>query len=187
MPVATHSILPNDFVRLDLHQATTIWPSAARAFKWRLPANTQAGSSFPSPHAHPMFPAGALIVWQLPLRPRLGHAKDVKDGPPKSSRFREVRRSGTGAAVRRRSTVATRRQDRFNPQMDVPKLRGCTFDGMDCLLSSWLLWAVWRRRRVQSEAPQGALVRDFSPTSFTSSTSTIIINQGQLFTASEGA
>ena len=82
-------------------------------------------------------------------------------GWPKSSRFEVARRSGTGAAVRRRSTVATRRQDRFNPQMDASKLRGCIFDGMDCLLSSGLLWAVWRRRRAQSEAPQGALVRDF--------------------------
>ena len=71
--------------------------------------------------------------------------------------------------------------------MDQPKQRGCTFDGMACLPSPWLLWAIRRCRRAESEAPQGALVRDFSRTSSTSSTSTILINEKQLFTVSKGA
>ena len=102
LPVATHSIIPNDFARLDLHQATTIRPSAVRAFKWRLPANTQTGSSFPSPHAHPMFPAGALIVWQLPLRPRSGHAKDGEGWASKVEAF-----SGEGDAVAQVQSAST--------------------------------------------------------------------------------
>ena len=111
----------------------------------------------------------------------------VLSGWPKSSRFSVVRHSGTGAAVRRRRPVAAHRQDRFNYRIDVPKLHSWTFDGMACLPSSWLLWAVRWRRRAQSEATQGALVRDFSRTSSTSSTSTIIISKAVIFAASEGA
>jgi hypothetical protein len=65
--------------------------------------------------------------------------------------------------------------------------RGCTFDAMAGIPSPWLLWAIRRLRLVQSEAAQGAVVRDFSRTTSTWSTSTIIINKAVLFAASEGA
>ena len=46
---------------------------------------------------------------------------------------------------------------------------------------------VLSRRRAQSEAAEGAVVRDFSRTTSTSSWSTIIVIAGQLFSASQGA
>ena len=71
--------------------------------------------------------------------------------------------------------------------MDRPKQRGCTFDGMACLPSPWLLWAIRRCRRAQSEATQGAVARDFSRATSTSSTSAIINNKAVILAASEGA
>ena len=51
----------------------------------------------------------------------------------------------------------------------------------------WLVWAVCWHRRTLRESAQMAVVREFSQTTTTLSTSTIILNEGQLYMASQGA
>ena len=76
----------------------------------------------------------------------LGVRHLVTSGPSKLEPFLLGATQRHRCRVGRRSSFSACREDRFKPRIDVPKQRGRTFDGTASLPSSWLLWAVWRRR-----------------------------------------